>query len=144
MNVGGTHHLMTERDVLRLVPGSLLYKMFSGMHEMKKINDEVFLDRDGKTFLNLVNYLRNNMTVFPEFMDKNDEIHFFEELKHWGIPIKSGVKYHMHNQNMQSYQKVVVDTCSERSKGQPTPQPPPQQQPMQPMQPMQQAYVETR
>lgn len=91
LNVGGTHHLMTERDVLRLVPGSLLYKMFSGMHECKRINDEVFLDRDGKTFLNLVNYLRNNMTVFPEFMDKNDEIHFFEELAHWGIPVKPGV-----------------------------------------------------
>ena len=67
LNIGGTHHLMTERDVLRLVPGSLLHKMFSGMHECKKIGDEVFLDRDGKTFLNLVKYLRNNMTVFPEF-----------------------------------------------------------------------------
>jgi len=77
LNVGGTHHLMTERDVLMLVPGSLLCKMFSGMHEAKKINDEVFLDRDGKTFLNLVNYLRNGMQVFPEFADKNDEIHFF-------------------------------------------------------------------
>jgi len=98
LNVGGTHHLMTERDVLRLVPGSLLYKMFSGMHECKRINDEVFLDRDGKTFLNVVNYLRNNMAVFPEFLDKNDEIHFFEELKHWGIPVKSGVKYHMDTQ----------------------------------------------
>ena len=88
LNVGGTHHLMTERDVLTSVPGSLLYKMFSGMHECKKINDEVFLDRDGKTFLNLVNYLRNDLQVFPEFSDKNDEIHFFEELKHWGIPVK--------------------------------------------------------
>jgi len=88
LNVGGTHHLMTERDVLRSVPNSLLYKMFSGMHECKRINDEVFLDRDGKTFLNLVNYLRNDLQVFPEFQDKNDEIHFFEELKHWGIPVK--------------------------------------------------------
>ena len=39
MNVGGTHHMMTERDVLRLVPGSTLEKMFSGLHELKKIDD---------------------------------------------------------------------------------------------------------
>jgi hypothetical protein len=31
--------MMTERDVLRLVPGSTLEKMFSGLHELKKIDD---------------------------------------------------------------------------------------------------------
>ena len=36
INVGGTHHMMTERDVLRLVPGSTLEKMFNGLHELKK------------------------------------------------------------------------------------------------------------
>jgi len=90
LNVGGTHHLMTERDVLRLCNGSILEKMFNGMHELKKIDDEVFLDRDGKTFLNLVNYLRNDREVFPEFMDKNDEVHFFKELDFWKIPTKHG------------------------------------------------------
>ena len=129
LNVGGTHHLMTERDVLTSVPGSLLYKMFSGMHECKKINDEVFLDRDGKTFLNLVNYLRNEMQVFPEFQDKNDEIHFFEELKHWGIPIKEGVKYNMQQQNMASYKRVEVG--------------PPRQNQRRP-EPVQSQYVERR
>ena len=39
INVGGTHHMMTERDVIRLVPGSTLEKMFSGLHELKKIDD---------------------------------------------------------------------------------------------------------
>jgi len=39
LNVGGTHHMMTERDVLRLVPGSTLEKMFNGLHELKKIDD---------------------------------------------------------------------------------------------------------
>jgi hypothetical protein len=86
LNVGGTHHLMTERDVLRLVTGSTLEKMFNGLHELKKIDGEVFLDRDGRTFLHLVNYLRNNREVFPEFMDRNDEIHFFKELEFWKIP----------------------------------------------------------
>lgn len=88
INVGGTHHMMTERDVLRLVPGSTLEKMFNGLHELKKIDEEVFLDRDGKTFQYLVNYLRNDREVFPEFVDPNDEIHFFKELDFWKIPTR--------------------------------------------------------
>ena len=59
--------------------------MFSEMHELKKIDDEVFLDRDGRTFETLVNYLRNDRKVFPEFTDKNQENHFFKELHFWGI-----------------------------------------------------------
>jgi len=42
--------MMTERDVLRLVPGSILEKMFNGMHNLKKVDNAVFLDRDGTTF----------------------------------------------------------------------------------------------
>ena len=44
------------------------------MHELKKIEDEVFLDRDGTTFQHLVNYLRNDREVLPEFSDRNDEL----------------------------------------------------------------------
>jgi hypothetical protein len=33
------------------------------MHELKKIGEEVFLDRDGKTFETLVNYLRNEAVI---------------------------------------------------------------------------------
>lgn len=36
----------------------------------------------------MVNYLRNDRTVFPEFIDPNDEIHFFKELDFWKIPTK--------------------------------------------------------
>ena len=91
LNVGGTHHLLTEKDVLCYVPGSHLHRLFiSEDIEKKLINEEVFLDRDGATFLNLVNYLRNHMTLFPEFMDKNEEIQFFKELDHWGIPSHTG------------------------------------------------------
>jgi len=59
--------------------------MFSGLHEVKKIEDEVFLDRDGDTFETLVNYLRNDRRVFPEFADKNSENHFYKELLYWGV-----------------------------------------------------------
>lgn len=89
LNVGGTHHMMTERDVLRLVSGSTLEKMFNGLHDLKKIDGEVFLDRDGRTFQYLINYLRNNREVFPEFIDPNDEIHFFKELDFWKIPTRT-------------------------------------------------------
>ena len=50
LNVGGTHHMSTEREVLTSCPDSVLARMFNGLHELKKINDEVFLDRDGTTF----------------------------------------------------------------------------------------------
>lgn len=96
LNVGGTHHLMTERDVLRLCPGSILEKMFNGMHSLKKVDDEVFLDRDGTTFQHLVNYLRNNQEVFPEFMDRNEEKHFYKELEFWQIPLKTKSPSHNH------------------------------------------------
>ena len=37
--------------------------MFSDMHQLKEIDGEIFLDRDGKTFETLVNYLRNDRKV---------------------------------------------------------------------------------
>ena len=85
LNIGGTHHIQTEKDVLRSVPGSLLAKLFSDMHELKKVDDEVFIDRDGKTFETLVNYLRNDRKVFPEFTERNAENHFIKELHYWNV-----------------------------------------------------------
>lgn len=85
LNIGGTTHIQTEKDVLCSVEGSTLAKLFSDMHELKKVNDEVFLDRDGETFETLVNYLRNDRKVFPEFNDKNSENMFYKEMHYWGI-----------------------------------------------------------
>jgi hypothetical protein len=85
INVGGTVHLQTEKEVLCSVEGSTLQKLFSDMHELKKINEEVFLDRDGDTFKSVVNYLRNDRRVFPEFSDKNNEKLFLKEIAFWGI-----------------------------------------------------------
>lgn len=85
LNVGGNVHIQTEKDVLRSVPDSLLAKMFSDMHELKKVDEKVFIDRDGKTFETLINYLRNDRKVFPEFTEKNDENQFFKEMHFWGI-----------------------------------------------------------
>ena len=59
---------MVSKGVLSSVQGSTLQKMFSGNHELKVFDDgSIFLDRDGKIFGYLVNYLRNNRRVYPEF-----------------------------------------------------------------------------
>ena len=82
--------MMTERDILRQCKGSVLERMFSGLHELKIIDDEVFLDRDGKTFQHLVNYLHNDRDLFPEFVDPNDEKQFYKECEFWDVPLKHG------------------------------------------------------
>jgi len=71
--------------VLTSVEGSALQKMFSGMHNLKKIDDKIFLDRDGFTFQTLINYLRNDRKIYPEFENANDQRLFTEELNFWGI-----------------------------------------------------------
>ncbi len=55
------------------------------MHQLKKLGEEIFLDRDGKIFEILINYLRNGRQIFPSFTDLNMEILFLKELHFWGI-----------------------------------------------------------
>ena len=50
LNVGGTELTPVSRDVLTSVDGSLLATVFSGKHDLKTIEDHVFLDRDTKSF----------------------------------------------------------------------------------------------
>jgi hypothetical protein len=71
--------------VLQSVSDSILAKLFSDKVELKKIDDEVFLDRDGKTFETMLNYLRNDRKVFPDFTTKQEENMFFKELHYWEI-----------------------------------------------------------
>lgn len=85
MNVGGTHHFQIEKEVLRSVEGSTLAKMFSDMHELKEVDGEIFLDRDGRIFELLANYLRNDRQIYPDFSDVNWERQFLGELHFWGI-----------------------------------------------------------
>ena len=86
LNVGGTHNIMVSQKVLTSVPNSTLEKMFSGMHQLTKVDEgSIFLDRDGKTFQTLINYLRNDRRVYPEFDNANDQRQFTEECNYWGI-----------------------------------------------------------
>jgi len=67
LDVGGSHRIKTNLDLLTEVKGSLLEMMFSGKLELhKNEKGNVFLDRDGETFLTLVNYLRNRREI-PAF-----------------------------------------------------------------------------
>ena len=85
LNVGGTHELKTTVDILTSDKGSNLCKMFSGKHEHKIVDGKVFLDRDGDTFKMVINYLRNDQELIPEFDTKNQEVMFFKELQFWEI-----------------------------------------------------------
>jgi|TARA_B110000305_G_C19131690_1_gene489242 hypothetical protein len=76
---------MVSQKVLCSAPNSSLEKMFSGMHELKKVDQSIFLDRDGKTFQTLINYLRNERKIYPEFESQNEQRLFSEELNFWGI-----------------------------------------------------------
>ena len=52
---------------------------------MNKVGDKIFIDRDGKTFEHLVNYLRNNGLVYPKFQSESEEKMFLAELQFWNI-----------------------------------------------------------
>jgi hypothetical protein len=72
--------------LLASVPNSNLAMMFNQLHELKYTDEkEVFLDRDGKTFEILLNYLRNDRKIFPDFKEKHEENLFFKELHFWNI-----------------------------------------------------------
>jgi hypothetical protein len=81
--------LTTSEDVLCSDKGSNLEKMFSGKHELKMVDNKVFLDRDGHTFTTLVNFLRNGQELVPQFDNRNHEVMFYKELEFWEI----GPKY---------------------------------------------------
>ena len=110
---------MAERDILQSCKGSVLDKMFNGLQELKIIDNEVFLDRDGKTFSHLVNYLRNDRELMPEFYDQNEEKQFYKELEFWKVPLKYGKPPQF--EQSQSYPKVVNITQMSATKLQNSP-----------------------
>lgn len=84
MDVGGTHRITTNLDLLTEVKESMLAKMFSGRHDVpKNEKGNVFLDRDGETFLTLVNYLRNYRRALPKLDTLKQETLFLKELEFW-------------------------------------------------------------
>lgn len=67
--------------------------MFSGKYPITKHNDRYFIDRDGVSFLNMINFLSNFILIagngkIPSFRDRSEEASFYEELEFWQIPYK--------------------------------------------------------
>ena len=60
--------------------------MFSGKHEVPTDDrGNIFLDRDGETFLTLINYLRNHRKELPKFDYIQQEELFLKELEFWEL-----------------------------------------------------------
>ncbi|XP_068727105.1 uncharacterized protein [Montipora capricornis] len=67
LNVGGKIY-STTLDTLRKDPDSMLCAMFSGRHELKPDAEDgaYFIDRDGKLFRYILNYLRDGNVYLPD------------------------------------------------------------------------------
>ena len=75
LNVGGTHEMQTTRNVLCNGPaqGSKLSQFFSSNSLQVDDQGRVFIDRDGKPFWTMINYLRNECQIPPIFDSNTDE-----------------------------------------------------------------------
>ena len=76
--------MMTTSKVLceGVANGSKLHRTFgpSGVERLNKVGDKIFIDRDGKTFEHLINYLMNNGLIYPKFQSSSEEKMFLAEL----------------------------------------------------------------
>lgn len=91
LNVGGTHRFTTTRKILCQCKESRLSELFEDPEQIMQLmegekDNGVFIDRDGSTFINLVNYLRSDRKEVPIFENTKDEHLFYRELQFWGFP----------------------------------------------------------
>ena len=64
IDCGGTHRIRTTLGLLCSIEDSMLKRTFVNHQKLKTNKDgDIFLDRDGKTFLTMINYLRNDRKV---------------------------------------------------------------------------------
>ena len=85
LDVGGvTEGFKVRRSLLTSVQGSALEAMFSGRHALPLHNDNIFIDRNPRVFIEVLDYLRNNMQlpkkIDPCFLEKIEM-----ELEFWGL-----------------------------------------------------------
>ena len=77
---------MTSKQLLceGAAKGSRLEAYFS-KGKFNYIDGKIFLDRDGKTFKELINFLRTECLIYPQFETEYDEKLFMAELAYWKI-----------------------------------------------------------
>ena len=80
---------MTTVSVLTQCAESKLAKLFEKPELLPRVTGDektIFLDRDGPTFMNMINYLRNQRKEIPIFETTKDEHLFYRELQYWEFP----------------------------------------------------------
>ena len=86
VNVGGTRY-ETTLSTLQKYPDSMLGAMFSGRHELHvDDNGYSFIDRDGKYFGDVLNYLRDGEDVILSVRNVVDLKMINFELNYYGLP----------------------------------------------------------
>ena len=84
LNVGGTYFPVVSKKILTSIPETALEAMFSGRHELTKIDDRIFVNRDPDNFKNLIKFLRNDCKKIElESLEVKKE--FLSELEFWGL-----------------------------------------------------------
>ena len=80
LNIGGTHKIATGMKILTCCEESKLTKVLRDKDNLMMSGNEILLDRDGPTFVYLLNYLRNDRKEVPIFESTRDEHLFYREL----------------------------------------------------------------
>jgi hypothetical protein len=63
LDIGGEIGVRIKKSLLCSIPGSALDAMFSGRHQLVKVNGRVFIDRDPSIFKLVISYLRSNFKI---------------------------------------------------------------------------------
>ncbi len=106
LDVGG-QHFMTSVSTLTSDPASLLATMFSGVHPITKSEDGTyFIDRDGRHFRLILNYLRDGSTCDLESLRTNQNPALLPELL-------AEAEYYKISGLVQALQSILGNTDSE-------------------------------
>ena len=73
------------KDLIKY-PNSKLASYFYCLNTIPKRNNHIFIDRNYKAFMQLVEFLKTE--TIPKFSNKVEKNNFFDELNYWGIKLK--------------------------------------------------------
>ncbi len=83
LNVGGTRYAVSRSTLMRY-EGSMLASLISGKWKEGEGDEEVFIDRNGRRFEWVLDYLRSDRAYVP---DLSDQLALKEELDYFGIAV---------------------------------------------------------
>ena len=80
----GKQQILTTKQTLLKYQNSDLYQYITNVLKNSE-KKEIKIERDTKSFLNLISYLRNDK--MPNFKEDKEYQNFLDELKYWQIPL---------------------------------------------------------